>query len=211
MGKVYAQTKSVIDNKVAYFWKPLEQNILKCLEDPFRQGWFHIHDPSTPVLEDIMGILPEESYQRMREGSIHFATNYGLGLIRPGVTNIKSPDNSEERYILVQMLNKKSIIELPSWVTIRFLTADPTKTLADGNEYLFNGTFEEVMQEIQNAGYTFIKPNQGEFNYLSFKLRIIRELNALRQEFLKDPLNEEFVRKLSPEHLSRLKSLNYSI
>jgi len=67
------------------------------------------------------------------------------------------------------------------------------------------------MQEIQNAGYTFIKPNQGEFNYLSFKLRIIRELNALRQEFLKDPLNEEFVRKLSPEHLSRLKSLNYSI
>lgn len=200
MSEVYMQKRE----GERYFWKPLEEDIITCLEDPFKQGLYYMRDERISGLEMITkDNLPEHAFDD--KSFIVFASNLGFSMDFSFKSRIKSP-HTKEAYTLIQLSDKLMVdpYELGTLgkATIggTYLIPNMMKIMDTGTYFIFDGTFKEVKDGIKEKGYRFSKRNEGEMSS-TWASRIQDEVNEQRKRLITD----KFVEKVNQEYFSGTK------
>ncbi|MDI6721079.1 MAG: hypothetical protein QMD85_01720 [Candidatus Aenigmarchaeota archaeon] len=187
MAKVYVRQED------KGMWVPKEEDIVTCLADPVRQGIYYLHDPAIPILEEADEKTPHR-YEKMRQGCVHFASNFGLEMIQSGTSHLLSPDK-KEGYILIHFT--KLIVDNPKdyhgELSIS-LIPNMMKLMDSGHYFRYDGTFDEVMKKIKAAGYEFL--GRGDDEMLTrFTFRVMERARQQREEYV----SNEVAKRMSEE------------
>ena len=198
MGKVY------VSESRGRIWIPLEENILSCLEDPFKQGMYFLPIGTRPTLEEKVFQNSQGQYPPLSYDWVHFASNLGFSIEYSCSSRIVSPDG-REAYTLIQLSDGYIIDHVKTRggnIRMSFLAPNIMKIMDEGRYFIFDGQYEEVSKAIRTRDYKFVEPNEGEF-LTGWVLRLKKEVLEQRRRLI----TNEFVERVNKEYFKSLKPL----
>lgn len=168
--------------------EPIGKSIAECLASPVYQGAYFIKQPSSSEAR-------------------HFATNYGFVYAScHGTTELYLPKEMLKcgrGYRIIQFTDGPSYFEIP----VVNLVQAGAKTLDNGYRYMFEGTLEDMLASMKEAGFQEEDvpfPSYYNLENLSTKDRLlipekIKEIRGRLGNQIKSKITQEFLECLNRE------------